>query len=150
MENPVLVWAIAAFVAMGAASMIIQAIASVGMYRAVRSLRAQVTPLIPRAEETLDTARDVLRSAKAQLIEVEAVVADASRRTRKQLERTELVVEDTVARVHETVAALQGTVMRPIREVNGLAAGVKAGVKTLLKGSRPNVDRATQDEEMFI
>jgi hypothetical protein len=150
MENPVLVWAIAAFVAMGAASMIIQAIASVGMYRAVRSLQARVTPLIPRAEETLDTARDVLRSAKTQLIEVEAVVSDASRRTRKQLERTELVVEDTVARVHETVAALQGTVMRPIREVNGLAAGVKAGVKTLLKGARPNVDRATQDEEMFI
>lgn len=150
MENPVLVWAIAAFVAMGAASMIVQAVASVGMYRAVRSLRAQVIPLIPRAEETLDTARDVLRSAKTQLIEVEAVVADASLRARKQLERTELVVEDTVTRVHETVTALQGTVMRPIREVNGLAAGVKAGVMTLLKGGRPRIDRATHDEEMFI
>jgi hypothetical protein len=150
MENPVLVWAIAAFVAMGATSMIIQAIASVGMYRAVRNLRAQVTPLIPRAEETLDAARDVLRSARTQLIEVEAVVTDASSRARKQLERTEVVVEDTVTRVHETVSALQGTVMRPIREVNGLAAGVKAGVKTLFKGGRPNVDRATQDEEMFI
>jgi hypothetical protein len=150
MEHPVLVWAVAAFVAMGAASMIIQAIASVRVYRAVRNLGAQVTPLIPRAEATLETARDVLQSAKAQLIEVESVVADASVRAKKQLERTELVVEDTVARVHDTVAALQGTVMRPIREVNGLAAGVKAGVKTFFKGSRTNVDRVTQDEEMFI
>ncbi len=150
MENPVLVWSIAAFVAMGAMSMIVQAIASVGLYRKVRSLHASVIPLIPQAEATLLSAREVLTSAKAQLVEVESLVSDASLRARRQLEKTELVVEDTVARVHETVSALQGTVMRPIREVNGLAAGVKAGVRTLIKRNRTNIDRVTQDEEMFI
>lgn len=150
MDNSVLTWSIAIFVALAAISMIVQAVMTVGMYRAVRSLQAQVTPLIPQAQETLVSARDILTSAKEQLIEVEAVVTDASSRARRQLERTELVVEDTVTRVQETVSALQGTVMRPIREVNGLAAGVKAGVKTFLRGQRPNVDRVTLDEEMFI
>jgi hypothetical protein len=45
---------------------------------------------------------------------------------------------------------VQGTILKPIREVNGLAAGIRAGVSHLMKGNRPNVAHATQDEEMFI
>ena len=42
-------------------------------------------------------------------------------------------------------------VMRPVLEVNGVAAGISAAVSTLFKGSRkPSVESATQDEEMFI
>jgi hypothetical protein len=41
--------------------------------------------------------------------------------------------------------------MRPVREVNGLAAGISAVVATLVKGARrSSVDVATQDEELFI
>jgi hypothetical protein len=41
--------------------------------------------------------------------------------------------------------------MRPVREVNGLAAGISAVVSTLVRGHRrSSVDSATQDEEMFI
>jgi hypothetical protein len=41
-------------------------------------------------------------------------------------------------------------VMRPVREVNGLAAGVSAVISTLVRGRKYPVDAATQDEEMFI
>jgi hypothetical protein len=40
--------------------------------------------------------------------------------------------------------------MKPVREVSGLLAGVRAAFQTFLSGRRPAVDRATQDEEMFI
>jgi hypothetical protein len=40
--------------------------------------------------------------------------------------------------------------MRPLREVNGIAAGVRAALNALARGNRPTVDRATSDEEMFI
>jgi hypothetical protein len=39
--------------------------------------------------------------------------------------------------------------MRPIRGINGLAAGVGAAIQFLLRG-RPRPDRVTVDEEMFI
>jgi hypothetical protein len=41
--------------------------------------------------------------------------------------------------------------MRPVREVNGIAAGISAAVSTLVRGQhKSSVDSATQDEEMFI
>jgi hypothetical protein len=47
--------------------------------------------------------------------------------------------------------AMKHAVLRPVREVNGLAAGISAAVSTLVHHSRkPSVDQATQDEEMFI
>ncbi len=168
METPLLSWAITVFVLMGAIAMIVQAVTTFYTYRTVRGLKDRVEPLIPRAEAALETAREtladsraqineisgrtleILDSTKLQLARVEDVVLDAAGRAKNQLARTELIVEDTVTRVHETVSAVQGSILRRIREVNGLAAGVKAGVLHLLKGNRPSVDRATQDEEMFI
>jgi len=41
--------------------------------------------------------------------------------------------------------------MTPVREVNGIAAGISAAVSTLVHHPRrPQIDQATQDEEMFI
>jgi hypothetical protein len=41
-------------------------------------------------------------------------------------------------------------VLRPVREANGIAAGIAAAVSTLMRGRKSSVDSATQDEEMFI
>jgi hypothetical protein len=40
--------------------------------------------------------------------------------------------------------------MKPIREINGLAAGVRAAIQYFARGRRPSPDRVTVDEEMFI
>ena len=40
--------------------------------------------------------------------------------------------------------------MRPLREVNGIAAGMKTALAYLARGNRPSPDQATSDEEMFI
>ncbi|MEI9975506.1 MAG: hypothetical protein WDO73_27625 [Ignavibacteriota bacterium] len=45
--------------------------------------------------------------------------------------------------------AVKRAVMRPVREANGLAAGISAAVSTLVN-PRKAVDAVTQDEEMFI
>ncbi len=166
--NPVLSWAIAVFVLMGAIAMIIQAVTSFYTYKAIRGMKDRIDPLIPQAQSTLQNAQaaisesrdqireistrtiEILDSTKVQMARVEEVVIDATGRAKNQLARTELILEDTVSRLHETVSAVQGTVLKPIREVNGIAAGVRAGVMQFLKGNRPSVDKVTQDEEMFI
>lgn len=169
MENQTLLWVIAGFVALAGLSMFFQMVAMLGLYRQVKAMQEKVLPLIPRAESLLEHARAtvetshaeikqisakthlILDSTKDQLSRVEAVVTDASARAKVQLEKAEFVLDDTMTRVHETVAVLQGGVLKPLKEINGLVTGVRAGFGTLFSGSkRPNVVNATQDEEMFI
>ena len=56
----------------------------------------------------------------------------------------------TVEAVENAGDTMRKAVMRPVREVNGLAAGISAAVSSLVKGRKSSVDSATQDEEMFI
>jgi ABC-type transporter Mla subunit MlaD len=100
--------------------------------------------------EITTRANDILDSTKRQLAIVEEVVGDAAERAKVQMERVELVLDDTLSRAHETVAVVHDGIMRPLREVNGIAAGVRAALGSLARGNRPTVDRATSDEEMFI
>jgi ABC-type transporter Mla subunit MlaD len=110
----------------------------------------QITEISAQIVEITTRANDILDSTKRQLAIVEDVVGDAAVRAKVQMERVELVLDDTLSRAHETVAVVHEGVMKPLREVTGLAAGVRAAFGSLARGNRPTVDRATSDEEMFI
>ncbi|MBI5085092.1 MAG: hypothetical protein HZB13_10910 [Acidobacteria bacterium] len=144
------------------------AIASVGMYRRVKQLQEDVSPLIPRAAETLEQAqrtltavasdvrdtteraRAVLDLAQQQLAQIDSARVEMGTHLKVQAERVELVLDDILSRVQDVVGVVHGTVLKPVREVSGMVAGVKAAVQTFMMGRRPTVDRATHDEEMFI
>ena len=67
------------------------------------------------------------------------------------MDRAELVLDDTFGRVQNTVATVHGGVMRPLREISGVSAGIKAALSHMVKGAtRSTPAQATQDEEMFI
>ena len=159
---------LAVAVAVSSVSLLMQAIASYRIYQTIRKLQEEVSPLIPRAKAALEQAETTLKQtaqelhesvemAKALMDSVQAQVdgIDEARRElaaqwRVQSERMELVLEDILSRVQDVVGVVHGTVMRPVREVSGMVAGVKAALQTLLLARRPTVDRATHDEEMFI
>ena len=95
-------------------------------------------------------ANEMMDTGKVQLARLDELMADATARAKVQLERAELVVDDTVTRVHESVTAVHSGILRPIREIQGVTAGVRTAVQHFLRGGRPSVDQATQDDEMFI
>jgi hypothetical protein len=66
------------------------------------------------------------------------------------MDRAEIVLDDTLNRTQETVATFHNGIMRPLRQITGVAAGIRGALDYFLKGGRPNVSQATQDEEMFI
>jgi len=155
-------------VVLSALSMLAMALMAFGMYRTIRSIQERTNVFLPKAEEFLvqakaalaDTQRQireittkantVLDSTQAQLARVDEFVGDATQRARVQMDRAEMVLDDTVSRVHDTVLQLNSSVLKPIRELNGLAAGIRAGLQFLTARGRPTVDQATADEEMFI
>ncbi len=158
----------AIFVAVSAAALVIQMFLLYGIFKTTKVLQTQAASLMPqvksilaKAETTIDDSRknivdittkanEMMDMGKAQLVKLDSVITDASSRAKVQLERAEMVVDDTVSRVHESVTAVHAGIVRPVREIQGIAMGVRAAVEHFLRGSRPSVAQATQDDEMFI
>lgn len=169
MDNQTLLLTImAVFVGISAVALLIQAGLLFGIYKAAKTLQEKVTPMLPKVEglvtaatTTVETSRrqitditakanEILDSTKRQVAKVEDVVSDASSRAKVQMERIEMVLDDTMTRTHETVATVHNGIMRPLREINGVALGIKTAFAHLARGGRPSVAQATSDEEMFI
>jgi ABC-type transporter Mla subunit MlaD len=168
MSETTLLYVMTAFVIVSAIALCIQAGMLTAIYKTTKALQEKIDPLVPKVESLVEKANstveqsgrqiseittranDILDSTKRQLAIVEEVVGDAAVRAKVQMERVELVLDDTLSRAHETVALVHDGIMRPLREVNGIAAGVRAALGALARGNRPSVDRATSDEEMFI
>jgi biopolymer transport protein ExbB/TolQ len=168
MDNQILLYIMTVFVVIAGISLLLQLATLFGIYRTAKSTEQKVSALMPKVEsliassqkiiddskqQILDIAtktNEILNSTKRQLAVVEEVLADASSRAKVQLERAELVIDDTMSRAHETVAMVHNGIARPLREIQGVAAGIRAAVAHLAKGGRPSVAQATHDEEMFI
>jgi ABC-type transporter Mla subunit MlaD len=168
MDQTTLLYVMTAFVIISAIALCIQAGMLVAMYKTTKAMQQSIQPLVPKVESLVDGAtktieqsrqqiaeitertNDILDSTKRQLAMVEEVVTDATARAKVQLERVEMVLDDTVSRAHETIATLHGGLMRPLRQINGIAAGLRTALAFLARGERPSVDRVTTDEEMFI
>jgi len=105
----------------------------------------------PRISEVSTEVAAISHSGREQVERLGELLQDAGERARTRLEQIDHSVENTVDQVEQVGDAMIRTVMRPVREVNGIAAGISAAVATLVKKPRKySVDSATQDEEMFI
>ncbi len=168
MDDHLLLTLLTVFVALTAVAMVAQAIAFVGLVVIARSMQAKVMAAWPDIQGIIGTSRRtvdraekniavigassvaILDVTKQQLAKVDELLTDASMRAKVQMDRAEMVMDDTMNRVQETVTVVQRGVLRPVREVHGIIAGLRTAVAHLSRGGRPTVDHATSDEEMFI
>lgn len=104
----------------------------------------------PRIVEFSDEAAAAARSARQQVDRIGELLHDAGDRARARLEQIDESVENTVGQVTQVGDAMKRAVMRPVREANGLAAGISAAVSTLVHPRKTSPGSVTQDEEMFI
>ncbi len=168
MDQNTLLIVLTVFVAISAIALLMQAVSLMGLFVVARDLQRKLLPFWPEIQHIIGTTKrtvdrtekqvekigatsvEIIDLSKRQLVKVDELLTDASTRAKVQLERAEMVVDDTMTRVQETVGVVQKGVLRPIREVQGLVAGVRTAIQYLGRGSRPTVDHATADEEMFI
>jgi len=105
----------------------------------------------PRVAEISGDCVAIARSGREQVERVGRLLHDVSDRARERIDQIDRSVDNTVGQVEQVGEAVKRAALRPVREVNGLAAGISAAVSTLVHGTRrSSVDHATQDEEMFI
>ena len=166
--DPTLLIILTVFVVLAAIAMIVQAFTLFGVFFAVKRLEQKVNGFLPEAAKLVEVAKQTVSEAKQhiseigtrttamldiskdQLVKIEGLVNDATTRARVQIERAEMVLDDTMTRVQSTVSVVQRSVIRPIREVQGIVSGVRTAVQHFGRVNRSTVDHATSDEEMFI
>jgi hypothetical protein len=156
------------FIGISALAMLGGAVALIGIFLIARDVRGKFLQAWPeiqsiimsskrtveRAEKQIATIGEsssaILDTTMLQLAKVDDLLSEASTRARVQLERAEMVLDDTMTLVQETVGIVQKGVLRPVREVHGIFAGIRTTIAYLGRASRSTVERATSDEEMFI
>jgi len=105
----------------------------------------------PHVAQMSHEAMEITRLGREQVERLGDLLHDAGDKARARLDQIDHSVEATIEQVEHVSGAMKRAVMKPVREVNGLAAGISAAVGTLVRGQRKSsVDSATQDEEMFI
>jgi hypothetical protein len=132
---------------------------SIKTHRLVTTLMGDVKPVLANAGTAFTTAnrimddavphikevtRDAVTIAKSGREEVERLgdlLHDVSECTRTRLDQVDNLVESTVANIEHVSDTVKFAVMKPVKEVNGLAAGITAVVATLIHGTPTGTDR---------
>ena len=167
MDQQTLLTVMTVFVCVAAAALLIQAGFLFGIYKAARGMQQNTQRLMPKIESLLETSRqtiedsrkqiaditsktsEILETTRKQVNRVDELLEDAATRARVQLDRAELVLDDVMTRAQRTMAMVEGGVVKPLLQIQGVAAGIKTALTFLLRG-RPDPAKAHADEEMFI
>jgi hypothetical protein len=168
MDSNTLLAVMTVFVIVAAIALIIQAAALYGVYRVTRTAQERILMVMPKVDSLLTTSQQTLEQSRNQILEltsktsqildttkvqmarIDSLMGDATGRAKHQLEKAEFIVDDTLSRAHQAVTMVHGGIVRPIREIQGVAAGLKTALSHLVRGGRPTPAQATADEEMFI
>ena len=168
MDEHTLLVIMAVFVFVAAVALVAQAVCAFGMYKALRMAQDHVARVTPKVEALAETSRvaieqgqvhiesiaakanQILEGAQKQMARVDELMADATVRTRRQMVQADALLDDAMSRAQDTVALVHGGIMKPLREINGVAAGIRAALEFLARSGRTSPDRLTVDEEMFI
>lgn len=168
-------WVITGGVGVSALCILVMAGAVLALYKVitkvhlrVEDLSGRVTPIIdtvqklmaenaPRITNIANSAQVIAANAKEVSVEVRDqahrfadVGRDIADRTRAQVARADAAVDDTVANLQVVGSQAKEAVLKPVREVSAITAGIKAAVSSYAAGRRQPIDHIAQDEEMFI
>jgi hypothetical protein len=168
MTPDALLFVMAAAILISACALVMQVLLLFGTYKASKAMRDQITVIAGHAESFLQSAQkgldqsrkqisdvagkasDVLDLTQKQLNRVDELLGDATSRAKIHMERVDLILDDAISKLDETATLLNKGLLRPVRELNAVAAGVQAALGSLFGSKRLTVERATHDEEMFI
>jgi len=113
-------------------------------------VRSSMTELVPRMMAVSADAVELSKSAREQVNRLGELLTDFAVQAKAQVARIDGAVESTVGSVQHAGESVKDAVLKPVREVNGVLAGIKTAISVYSQGRRQSVDHATQDEEMFI
>jgi hypothetical protein len=128
-------------------------------------IRSSVAPLLteshellvrvrPGIEATTDDLAVITHSLREQTTSVQSTVTEISDRARHQAGRVDFMLTSALDKVDRAGAVVNDTVAKPLRQLTGILAAVKAVVENLRapqgQASKPPVENSKGDSGMFI
>jgi len=117
-----------------------------------RELVHEVAPKINALTDKVDTIADNLSATTATLRsktdQIGALVDDVTTRTQGQVSRVDGMVKVTLDQVAAAVQAIEHGIAGPVRQVNGVINGLRAGVE-VLRQKTPNHHPRPEDD-LFV
>lgn len=168
MSDDTFKWVIAGGVILAALSYVVMAIATLVMMSKLKAVKNKVESLADRTEPILEMVKatsvelipkirtisadavEITKSAREQVARMGEMLTEFRDEAKAQVAKIDGAVESTVGSVQHAGESVRDAVLKPVREVNGVLAGIRTALSVYSHGRRESVDHATQDEEMFI
>jgi predicted transcriptional regulator len=156
------------FIAICAFSMVAQAISAIGLFIGARAAQKKLlaladdvrlhalpviissnqvvqdlTPRLKLISENLEKISDMARNKSEK---VSGLVDNVTNRAQVQADRVDGMVKVTLDQVTYAVHAIETGVQKPIRQVNGILNGLRAGLDEF----RKKEIRSEEDEDLFV
>ncbi len=112
----------------------------------VSTTRGMVEDLSPKLKIITGNLVDASGTMRAQAENVSHVVSDMSTRTRKQTARVDTMITGTLNSIGNASATLEKSIAAPLRQVNGVLAGLRAGIESLSASRTADVRRRSTTE----
>jgi hypothetical protein len=97
-----------------------------------------------------EMARDEAADVKSLLGDTTALARREVERARMKVDKVQNTLDVATDQFERTTILVQQSVLQPAREFSYVMYGLRRAIEVLMAGKRLPVDRAYQDEEMFI
>lgn len=96
------------------------------------------------------SSREISVLARTQAEQFAVTLNQSNTTIQRRVTEMDDLLSRTQERIEDTSIEVQTTLIRPLRELAALIAGLKRSVDVLFRRGRKQIDEAYQDEEMFI
>ena len=114
----------------------------------------QISVQFTEISNHLSTATEHLSEStgliKEEVREIKQLVGMTAHEAKDKVALVSKTIDQTQLQVVDTTEFIQAKVVEPAREIAAIMAGVKKGLEVLFAPSPKQIDRAYQEDEMFI
>jgi len=149
-----------------ALAVVIQTFLFFGIYKGIRSLKADLGDLRTDAEtvsrkvaegvtavkgvtdglKPVADATDIIRNRVAEL---DAFLAETTTTARQEIQRVQDTIQSASQKAEQTLDQLRKSLLGPVTEISAVSRGIKVAIDVLFRRRR-SPSGSAQDEEMFI
>jgi HAMP domain-containing protein len=96
------------------------------------------------------SSQEIVGLAKKQALQLSETLDLTNTTLQRQVTEIDALLLRTQNRIEDTTVEVQSTVLEPVRELSAMLVGLRRMIEALFGRDRKPIDRAYQDEEMFI
>lgn len=115
-----------------------------------KQISIQFTEISNHLSTATEHLSDSAGLIKEEVREIKQLVGMTAHEAKDKVALVSKTIDQTQLQVVDTTEFIQAKVVEPAREIAAIMAGVKKGLEVLFAPSPKQIDRAYQEDEMFI